>query len=180
MRLEIVCFAVKFLGCASVLAGCAGTGVLWCADITKRKKMLEDFHQMILRMQGDIRFFGDPLSVVMDHLKNMSMSACIPFWEAVGRELKNECHLSFIQVWMENVNKYLKGTCLKEEDLEIIRDLGRMLGTHDRLMQNHVLDMFAARMEIQIQTVTAQMADKKRMYGGLWVLGGIFLVVLFI
>ena len=180
MRVEVVCFAVKFLGCASVLAGCAATGVLWCADINGRKRMLEIFLQMLLKMQGDIRYLSEPLNRVLANLKQVSQKEYEPFLSGVLLAMDKEGGQSFVTLWNENVDAHLKSSCLKEDDLVIIKDLGKMLGSHDKKLQTQVLNMFEERLKMQIQTITAQMEGKKRLYTGLWMLGGIFIVVLFI
>ncbi len=180
MRVEVVCFAVKFLGCASVLAGCAATGVLWCTDINGRKRMLEQFYQMLLKMQGDIRYLSEPLSYVLNHLKRECQKEYVPFFEGVLQSMAGEDGQSFVNLWNENVDMYLKTTYLKDDDLVIIKDLGQMLGSHDKKLQTQVLNMFEERLKMQIQTLTVQMEGKKRLYTGLWMLGGIFIVVLFI
>lgn len=180
MRVEIVCFAVKFLGCASVLAGCAATGILWCNDMNGRKRMLEEFYQMLLKMQGDIRYLSEPLYNVLANLKRDCPKEYTQFFEGVllGMNLQKEC--SFVSLWNENVDANLKPTYLKTEDLVLFKDLGRMLGSYDKKLQTQVLTMFEKRFEQQIQGIAAQMDSKKRLYTGLWMLGGIFIVVLFI
>ncbi len=180
MRVEIVCFAVKFLGCASVLAGCAATGVLWCVDVSGRKRMLESFLQMLLKMQGDIRYLSEPLTRVLANLKESSEKEYEQFFEGLLQDLDKDQSQSFVFIWNANVDAHLKSSYLKEEDLVIIKDLGRMLGSHDKKLQTQVLNMFEERMKMQIQTLTTQMEGKKRLYTGLWMLGGIFIVVLFI
>ena len=180
MRVEIVCFAVKFLGCASVLAGCAATGILWCMDINGRKRMLEEFYQMLLKMQGDIRYLNEPLYNVLSNLKRGCQKEYAQFFEGVLGGMNAQKGHSFISLWDENVDVYLKPTPLKGDDLVLFKDLGRMLGSHDKKLQTQILTLFEKRFEQQIQGVSVQMESKKRLYTGLWMLGGIFIVVLFI
>lgn len=180
MRVEVVCFAVKFLGCASVIAGCAATGVLWCADINGRKRMLEHFLQMLLKMQGDIGYLSEPLKHVLVKLRQECQKEYEQFFERILQSMDEDNGYSFVTLWNDSVDTHLKSTYLKEEDRIIIKDLGRMLGSHDKKLQVQVLNMFEKRLEMQLETITAQMEGKKRLYTGLWMLGGIFIVVLFI
>lgn len=180
MPLEVICFICKMAGAVCILAGCTGMSYLQCTGLTRRLSALREFYQLLMKISADIRCMGEPLPQVMENVGKSAGPVYQPFFEAVARDMLNGENQTFSQIWGRNLDKYLSASALKATDLSLIRELGNMLGSHDRKMQISVLELFCSRLDGEIHKSAEAMDNQKRVYGGLWVLGGIFLVVLFI
>lgn len=180
MPLEAIFYALKLVGAVCVIAGCTGMGVCMCAGLKQRLLALRQFQQLVMKMAGEIRCMAEPLPQVLDHVGRDAGPVYGDFFAGVVAMLYEGESQTFGNVWKQNADRHLKKSALRPEDIRLIGELGAMLGSHDGKMQLSVLELFSSRLQTSIDELSNNYESQKRVYGGLWVLGGIFLVIIFI
>lgn len=180
MPLEAIFYALKLAGAVCVIAGCTGMGVCMCAGLKQRLAALREFQQLVMKMAGEIRCMAEPLPQVLDHVGRDAGPVYRDFFAGVCAMLYEGESRTFGSVWELNADRHLKNSVLRPADIRLIGELGAMLGSHDGKMQLSVLELFSSRLQTSIDELSNNLESQKRVYGGLWVLGGIFLVIIFI
>ena len=69
---------------------------------------------------------------------------------------------------------------LEQEDMDLLEQLGSVLGRYDRDSQRQALEIAGARLESQRAAAAAQKVRLGRVYGVLGLTAGLFLVILLI
>lgn len=180
MPLEAIFYVLKAAGAVCVLCGCAGMGMAMCTGLNRRLLALQELQQLVMKMAGEIRCMAEPLPQVLEHISHSAGPVYREFFTDVCTMLRDGHGRTFCVVWEQNVDRHFKGGVLKPSDTRLIRELGAMLGSHDGKMQLSVLELFAGRVQAAIDELSKNLEGQKRVYGSLWVLGGIFLVIVFI
>ncbi len=78
------------------------------------------------------------------------------------------------------MDRHFSDSALKAEDIRLIEALGSRLGGHDRKMQLDALSLVMETLKRKIDGLTQKNDSQKKVYGGLWIFGGLFLVILLI
>lgn len=180
MPLDVISFALKFGGAVCVLAGCWGMGYGVCAGMNKRLAALREFYRLTLHMKGEIRCMSEPVPAMLEHTAQMSDPVFRDFLLDVSHTLYEGHGRSLASIWSEMADCHLRGGPLTGQDIDLIRRLGEMLGSRDTKMQLSVLELFLEELQTVTDKLYREMDSQKKVYGGLWVLGGIFIVILFI
>lgn len=180
MPLDVICFALKMGGALCVLTGCWGMGYFVCRGISRRLGALRELQRLTLAMAGEIRCMSETLPVILEHMAQRSGPVYRDFFESVSLALKKGHGQSLASVWNAQADVCFIGGPLNPGDVRLVKRLGEMLGSHDVQMQLSVLDLFASDLEKRIAGLGETIDSQKKVYGGLWIIGGIFVVILFI
>ena len=180
MPLEVICFALKMTGAILIMAGCTGMGYMMCTGLSGRMRALLTLRQLVLHMSGEIRCMAEPLPAMLMHTAAVGGTVYRDFFLDVGKALGEGQSRPMAEIWDEKADLYLSGGPLSTADIELIKKLGQTLGTHDVKMQLSLLELFAGDVQTAIDGLRAGMERQKKLYGGLWVLGGVFIVILLI
>lgn len=85
------------------------------------------------------------------------------------------------QAWDMAVNDILKvNSILKDEDLEIIKNVANNLGTTCRATQIDNIDNFISKIDIVIEELEKPKKEKCKMYKTMGVMAGLMIVILFV
>lgn len=180
MPLDVICFGLKLAGALCILGGCGGMGYVMCSGLSGRLGALLELKSLILHMSGEIRCMSEPVPDLLAHTAQVAGPVYKGFLEDVSRKLRRGEGRTLFTVWSENVDSHLEGGPLKTADLRLVRRLGEMLGSHDTKMQLSCLELISQELQTTIDKLHAGLDSQKKVYGSLWVLGGIFVVILFI
>ncbi len=88
--------------------------------------------------------------------------------------------LDIRQCWESSMEYAYQGSCLKQEDLAIVRDLGLQLGKSDIQGQAAMFALMKTKLETQIQEAWKEKETKGKMYRGLGFSIGIVIVILLV
>lgn len=180
MPLDVIYFALKLSGVLCIMGGCCGMGYMMCRGLSQRVKALSELRVLVMHMGGEVRCMAEPLPALLSRTAGNAGPAFAPFFSGVSIDLSQSTGKTLSVVWSENVDRHLSDGPLKPTDLEMIKKLGDTLGSHDTKMQLAFFDLFTGELQTTIDMLNSDMGRQKKVLGGLWVLGGVFLVILFI
>ena len=180
MPLDVICFALKFVGALCVIGGCCSMGCFMCAGLSGRIGALSQLHCLVLNMSGEIGCMAEPLPGMFLHMAAAAGPLYSDFFRSVGRDLRQGRGQTLSAIWNENVDRHLSRGPLKPQDLTMIKRLGERLGTHDTKMQLSYLELFAKELQTTIDKLNSEVDSQKKVYSGLWIMGGLFVVMVFI
>ena len=180
MPLDVICFALKLVGALCIMGGCCGMGYFMCTGLSGRLRALTELKSLVLHMSGEIRCMSEPVPAMLAHTAQMAGPVYRDFFYHVSSDLRQGKGQKLSSGWAQNVDIHLSGGPLKASDLKMIQRLGDTLGSHDTKMQLSFLEFFGIELQTTIDKLGGELSSQKKVYGGLWVLGGVFVVILFI
>ena len=136
-----------------------GIGSAKSAELGKRKKMLEMILRMIILLRGEIRYGNKSLYDAFTGASGKLEGKYREFFILTAQEMKKKTGVTFGRIFRE-----CAGKCL---------DLGLE-------MQLKQLDQLEKETEYAIRELEKDFHEKRKLYRSMGILGGIFVVVLFL
>ncbi len=143
-------------------------GIYKASELTRRKKLLVEFHHMLQKLQTEISYFKEPLPIIFQKLltnnnepTNILLRQC-----CMGHEC---CNQSFQEKWIESIKYAYQNEPLKQADLEIFTKCGSFIGQSDFNSQKGHFELISTQLERQVSD--AEEAVRRK--GGLYTKAGI-------
>ncbi len=168
----------KGILCLIIIFACGGLGLLKAQTYGQRLNELNDLKDMINMLQTEMSYRKDPLPAVFARIAAYKDSRAMDLLRECSRAMKESLDLK--ECWETAVCSAYKGSCLKEEDLIIMKDLGMQLGKSDIQGQAAMFSLTGAKLETQIEKAAKEKDTKGRMYRGLGFSIGIVIAVILI
>lgn len=167
---------IKILASAAVIMGGGYIGILFASTLDMRVKQLEQIRLAIEQLGFSIGFLKMPLS---DALFGAGKSRD----GAVGRILsgaadKIKKNISPSAAFERAVLENRSSLCVLKEDLEILMEFAKNLGTGDTDSELSNINAACARLKIAQATAEADRGRRGKMWRGIGFLFGMLIVVL--
>lgn len=169
---------MRWIGCIMMMISGAGLGFYYSARFGRRVALLTGLYQMVNLLKGEISYGNRPLPEAFLRMKGKLKAPLSDFAVCVAEEAKRQQGRPFSEIFSDAVQEILKGTALKETDLEALIDMGKHLGYLDRQMQLRVLDFYGHNLQDSIHTLRQELPSQKKVCQSLGVMGGLFLAIL--
>ncbi|WP_343208441.1 stage III sporulation protein AB [Anaerolentibacter hominis] len=171
---------IKLLGIVLTLAASTGLGFWYGHRMTARLSLLRESRKYFLMLKNNIGFAGVPLPEAFSELSERSEGVWQAFFAELGTELASDEGLSFESIWTQVLKKHFRGRGLSEGDLKSLLQLGGNFGYLDKGMQIQFIDLYLAGLDREITELADQLKEKTRLCRLLGIMGGLFIVILFI
>ena len=170
--------AFKIAGVILVAVSGALLGMVFQRELHQRILLLQDFQQGLLFLHQEITYLKVPLGEAALNAGQPLLEPLASFFRETGKKLEKLPGSSFLEVWTEMEERYLEDIALKQEDLELIRQLGVQLERMEPGGGSSFLEMFEQRVEAALAEAREEYRGKAQLYRRLGMMGGIFLVIL--
>ncbi len=169
---------LKLLSGAIIFFGFGYFGILFSQKFKTRVRQLTDFQRAMTELEYSIEFMsmtiGDSLVMIAKNseteLKNIFLYVSDRLKSSPGSEMQ--------KIWKRALSKYSEGLALKKDDLEIIIDFSKNLGTGNREKEKNNIKVTSMRLKIAEDEARAELEQNSKMYRGLGFLSGIFVVII--
>lgn len=104
----------------------------------------------------------------------------LPFLNELAREMMEFPSKTFAELFSQKVDQYLKESSLNQKDLEMLCHMGASLGYLDRDMQLRTLKLYETELQQEVLAAYETMPGRQKLYQTLGIMGGMFLVILFL
>ena len=157
---------IDLLGHCLLLAGCTALGLSRGMALKERTLCLSEFRRCLARMIRELTFSLRPLPDLVADLRARGPAG--DFFAA--------CRESVEETWTGRWQTALDTTDLplKEEDRQILRETGEVLGRYDGESQSQALEGLLARLEEHLSQAKAEEDRLFRVYLALGVTAGLF------
>ena len=169
---------LKAAGACLLIAGCAGFG--WCIwrDLEKRAEQLKLLERAVVMLESEVDYsrssLPDGLMRVGGRLDG-ELGECL---KRAGRQVREEAGMTLERAWEENIREYLKKTCLKERERELVKAFPEYTGFADGRMQLAALEQFAGEMRRAQETAQREAENGKRTILSVSAAGGLLMAIL--
>ena len=171
---------LKIAGLICMIAGGAGVGYSMSVQVGRRYQQLQELQRMVAFLMGEITYASTPLPEALKHAAQRLEEPFASFLNELAKEMMRFPSKTFAKLFSQNVYHYLKGSSLDKKDLEMLCHMGTSLGYLDRDMQLRTLQLYETELKQEMLTVYETMPGRKNLYQTLGIMGGLFLVILFL
>ncbi len=169
---------IKLLAGIIVLFGCGYLGILFSIKFKKRIKQLAELQQAMCELEHNIEFLqipiGDGLNFVSKHCETELKSVFLYMSERL--QTSPVCDME--RLWRRGFEKYRQALALKDEDIEIMIDFSKSLGSGNREKEKNNIKVTSMRLKIAEDEARIEQEQNSKMYRGLGFLFGIFVVII--
>lgn len=169
---------LKILGIVCILSGSTGFGLLCARELELRITELQQLQQVMLLLQGGIRYMHQPLPEAFLHLAGSTKDPFKEFFLCTARDLGDRGGQTADEIWRRNIKRYLSGLHISRQERNDLETLGSMLGYLDVQMQVNALDFYLEQLGLSLQQAFEASKNRRRLYRYMGVLGGAALVIL--
>lgn len=168
--------------CASVfvIVGCGWMGMQYGSGFGRRVRQLQELQNTMLQFEYDIDYLGIPIEQTIEKLSKNSGGELREVFSYMAKRLKNGPVFSMENLWMRALERFGDEFMLTEADIQILRDFARLLGTGSRENELNNIKVTMMRLKIAEDEARAQASKNSKMYRGLGILLGVFLVIILI
>lgn len=163
-----------------MVASSAGIGFSYSFHLGRRLDQLRQLQRMALLLKGEISYGNTALPEALASIGRKLEEPFRFFLDRVASRLREYPDKSFQQVFQEEVQKDLKQSALSAKDKEALMQMGAFLGYLDKDMQLRNLELYLQELDREIGATVECIPGKQRLCRSLGILGGLFLVLLFL
>lgn len=157
---------VKLLLSVLVFSGCIGAGMVKAAQYGLRLRTLEELVNALRVLEAKMTYsLGALPSLLLECSENPDFSAR-EFFAAVSENIAGG-RKSFSECWNKALDGVYSEKMLSFCDLEVLRQIGKELGTTDLQGQKTAFSHVYQRLETQIEEARAEKRKKEKLYRGL-------------
>lgn len=168
---------IKYISLIAILFLAIYIGNLMSKKYINRVKELIQMRLALNILKSKIKFTQIPLKDIFEQIQKNTEEANIKeFWNNVIRELNN--NLGIENAWENAIKK--TETSLNKEDLNILHDMGKMLGKTDVDGQVSNLEIASFFIETQIQKAEVEKQKNSKLYKTLGVVTGLAIIIILI
>ncbi len=168
--------------CASVfvLVGCGWLGMQYGTGFGRRVRQLQELQNSMMQFEFDIDYLGTPVEQTIEKLSKSTSSELGDVFSYMAERLKGGPVFSMENLWIRALERYNDELMLTQSDIQILRDFARLLGTGNREKELNNIKVTSMRLKLAEDEARMQALKNSKMYRGLGILLGVFIVVMLI
>ncbi|MBS6196118.1 MAG: stage III sporulation protein AB [Clostridiales bacterium] len=171
---------IRLTGAVLLFIACCGMGFWKSQQCAGRVRQLQELMRIGEFLKGEITFARTTLPEAMERIGEKTESPFAEFLGELAVRLRKYSGEKFSVILRQTMEETMKNTYLEKEDVEAFYQAACNLGYLDKEMQIHLLERYLKEQEQKVKLLTAQLPGKRKLLRSLGVLGGAFLVILFI
>ena len=157
-----------------IIFACSGWGYSKNRELNNHLKELENMKQIFHMIRGQLKYTRGTFEDVFEEIGDKVDGSMGKWLKELGKRLYQKDGKSFEDIWKISIERELKESHLRKEDLDKLLRLGRNLDHFENI------DLFIEQLEYKIQTTREAYKTKGKLYKSFGIMGGVFLVILFI
>lgn len=159
---------IKIPGLILIVISCFSVGLYLSARLKYRLEFLSSFKEFLSSLEINIRYN------CLEIIPLIKASAPVNITDIFSDENDG----SFLDYWNNSINNIPKKFALKEEDLKLLYEFGRTLGTTDIEGQlNHII-LYKNLIEANIDNSKKELKQKSKLYKTLGLFTGLSIALL--
>lgn len=163
---------MKLAGTLFLVAGTGGYGFYMAGQITKRLQQLQELYQLLLMLQGEIRYQNALLEEAFGAMAGRLDGWRHHFLQNLCRNIAAGTGQALEVLWRQEAEKLLDDTCLNANDIQLLLELGGQIGYLDRSMQVTTIEFYKNRLSGIIEEAEQKKEGQCRLYRVLGLAGG--------
>ncbi|MGE5631922.1 MAG: stage III sporulation protein SpoIIIAB [Caulobacteraceae bacterium] len=170
----------KILGGIMIIAASGLMGILFSNRLSFRLRELKRFRSLMQMLETEVVYSATPLPAAFKEIACRSEGLLAYFFGFISDSLNKRVFFTLKDAWANAVSEVLKDSSLNNQDLDLIKSFGSVLGCSDREDQKKHFELFYIQLRHHEESADAELKRSSKMYRSLGFLLGIAVfVVLF-
>ncbi|MDA8229443.1 MAG: stage III sporulation protein AB [Desulfitobacterium hafniense] len=161
-----------------LVVGSGGLGLIIANRIRKRPVELRQFLTALALLDTEILWGRTPLPEAFANLKERTDDSWRDFFGELEERLKRGEAAGY--AWNQTIKSLDRSFCLKPEDWQVIRDIGKGLGRSDRQEQHKQIQLVQQQVSLLKEQVSTWAEKQAKMWSYLGFMSGIAAVIFLI
>lgn len=171
---------IKLVGLFMILISCSLGGILYGSIFKRREDELRKVYRKIIDLENKVLYSREPLpSALMDISEEDSTEIGAIFLNCSKKLLNNEVD-DVYDAFSESINVSKDKLALKDEDLRIILDMARSLGSLDEEGHKKIFQSTLALLKRNMEEAHELTLKNGKLYRCLGISVGLVIVIIFI
>lgn len=145
-----------------------------------RHKELNDLRRYMQMLETEVTYGATPLPAALRNISNKAEGILGSFFSFIADSLTDRSFYTVRDAWTYGTEAVLKGSSLKQPDVELIKSFGSILGSSDREDQKKHFELFYLQLRHQEDAALEDIRKSAKMYRDLGFLLGIAVFVIFV
>ena len=169
---------LKYIFLFFIFSGVTLIGNLISKKYKYRVKELKDFKEMCNILDSKIKFTYEPLGDILNEISGLFQNNVISkILDKTTLELKNN---TFKLAWETGIDSQKSALSLNDEDINVIKGLGNMLGKTDIQGQLSEIELTMDFLDTQIRDAENECKKNEKMYRSLGTIVGLAIIIILI
>lgn len=162
----------------AVIMSCGSIGLIKSSTYTSRVKELNQLRNILRILETEIYYKKEALPVIFQRISSAdNLTAFRLFGKCLEYMQK---HYDIAKCWKTSVYDIYGKSCLSKSDLQILCELGPLLGNSNVTGQSNAINLIDEKLKHQIFEAENDRKSKGKMYGGMGFTMGIVIAVLLV
>ena len=166
---------IKFSILTLIFLSSSYIGILISKRYSNREIELKEFKKILNTIKTKIKFTYQPLTEVFEYTSKNTISAISKIFKNININTKN---MSLANAWIESIDN--SNLNINEEDKNIIKALGKVLGKTDVEGQVSEIEVTISFIDNQIQKAEIERQKNEKLYKTLGTIIGITIVIILV
>lgn len=168
---------LRLAACAAIMLGCGYLGILFASGFKARVRQIGEFTAALSQLEFDIDFLNITVRESFEKIAGNSPPGIACIFSYVAERMEEERCVKTEKLWERAIRINRSELFLTDGDVAILADFSKNLGCGSR--DNEINNIRAAIMRLKLaeDEARAEASGNVKMYRGLGLLCGIFLVI---
>ncbi len=157
-----------------ILLACGGLGFSKSRELQLHLNELEEIKKIFSLLKSELLYTRAPFSEVFEKISKKTSPTYKKWLIGLQHKLDNKTKSSFWEIWCMSITEDLHESKLNKDELEELKSVGKSLEYLESL------DVYIEQMEYKINNTRETYKSKRKLCQSIGVMGGVFLVILFL
>lgn len=171
---------LRLIVCGTIIAGCGYLGLILADRYKRRVAELEDLQNILSELEFDIGFMNLPIGEALVRCSDAANGGIRDVMMYVCDRLSEDRCRDMHSLWKRALDRFGQELCLTQDDQKILIDFAKNLGSGDCANEINNIKMASARLAVAESDARELAKQNVKMYRGLGLLAGIFIVIVLI
>jgi len=170
---------IKGIGALLIVISSGLLGILISSKYSIRPKEIRKLRFSLQMLETEIVYGSTPIPYACYNVGCKSDNPWKDFFLAVSDNLLNRRCFSMEEAWNQSILDILQDSCLKQTDIELLRNFGRVIGKSDTEDQKKHFKLIYAQLEHHEKIAEDERKTNEKMYKSMgFLLGAAILIIL--
>ncbi len=163
-----------------IFFGCGYFGILLSNKFKKRVRQLVELQHILNELGHSMNFLGMTIANALEYSSKNCNCELKSIFLYVSSRLKDSPGSDMERIWQRAINKYRYSLNLNDDDIEILKDFSKNLGTGNKEKEKNNIKATLMRLKLAENEAVSEQEQNTKMYRGIGFLFGIFVVILLV
>jgi stage III sporulation protein AB len=170
---------IKIVGALITITSCTVAGFLWANNYANRTRQIRELQNALTYMETEILYGHTPLDAILNSISLRVKEPLASLFKQISEELVHG-NSTIQESWSNAIQRYWRVTSMKENEREILLQLGNNLGLSDASNQQKHIRVALNHLQAEEMDALDQQKRYEKMTRILGFLIGVLIVIIVI